>query len=148
MFTNDRTKMRRVFTEAWRKQQEGLPMEPLEQVIAQIVQQHPEYHRLMEKPDTALDKDFTPEGGQTNPFLHLGMHISIQEQIGTDRPAGIRTLYQQLAQRVGDSHEAEHRIMECLGRMLWEAQRANRMPDEQAYLQQVRELVLKTGPMR
>ena len=148
MFTNDRTKMRRVFTESWRKQQEGLPMEPLEKVIAQIVQQHPEYHRLMEDPDAALDRDFTPEGGQTNPFLHLGMHISIQEQIGTDRPAGIRTLYQQLAQRVGDAHEAEHRIMECLGRMLWEAQRNNRMPDEQAYLQQVRELVLKTGPMR
>lgn len=141
MFTNDRTKMRKVFTEAWRKQQEGLPMEPMEQIIAQTIQQHPEYHKLMEAPDTALDKDFLPEGGQTNPFLHLGMHISIQEQLGTNRPAGIRELYQQLAQRLGDTHEAEHQIMECLGRMLWEAQRNNQMPDEQAYLRHVRTLV-------
>jgi len=147
MFTNDRTQMRKVFTEAWRKQQEGLPMEPLEKIIAQIVQQHPEYHKLIENPDTALDKDFLPEGGQTNPFLHLGMHISIQEQIGTNRPAGIRDLYQQLAHSVGDAHEAEHQIMECLGRMLWEAQRNNRMPDENAYLKQVKSLVKIITPM-
>lgn len=148
MFTNDRTQMRKVFTEAWRKQQAGLPMEPLEQIIAQIIQQHPEYHQLLENPDAALDKDFLPEGGQTNPFLHLGMHISIQEQISTNRPAGIRELYQQLANKLGDTHEAEHQIMECLGRMLWEAQRNNKMPDEQAYLKQIKSLVRKIAPMR
>jgi hypothetical protein len=148
MFTDDRTKMRKVFTEAWRKQQESLPMEPLEKIIAQIVQQHPEYHRLIENPDAALDKDFLPEGGQTNPFLHLGMHISIQEQISTNRPTGIRNLYQQLAHGVGDAHEAEHQIMECLGRMLWEAQRNNQMPDENAYLKQVESLVQKITPVR
>ncbi|MEJ1391748.1 MAG: DUF1841 family protein, partial [Candidatus Sedimenticola sp. (ex Thyasira tokunagai)] len=74
------------------------------------------------------------------PFLHMGMHISLQEQISTDRPSGIGTLYQQLVSRCGDPHDAEHKMMECLGRMLWEAQRANRMPDEQAYLQCLRNL--------
>jgi len=141
MFTNDRTKMRKVFTEAWRKHQDRLPMEPLEQVIANILVQHPEYHNLMNDPDAALDKDFTPEGGQSNPFLHMSMHIAIQEQLSTNRPAGIAGLYQQIAQQIGDPHEAEHQIMECLGRMLWEAQRDNRMPDENAYLSAVKRLV-------
>ena len=140
MFTNDRTKMRRVFTEAWRKHQENQPMEQMEQVIANIIQQHPEYHKLMQDPDDALDKDFLPEGGQTNPFLHLSMHIALQEQISTNRPTGIAGLYQQITQQTGDPHETEHQLMECLGQMLWEAQRENRMPDEQAYLRSIRAL--------
>ena len=141
MFTNDRTKMRKVFTEAWRKHQDKLPMEPLEQVIANILEQHPEYHKLMKDPEAALDKDFTPEGGQSNPFLHMSMHIAIQEQLSTNRPAGIALYYQQITQQIGDPHEAEHQIMECLGQMLWEAQRENRMPDEAAYLAAVKKLV-------
>ncbi len=141
MFGDDRTGMRRVFVEAWRKQQAGEAMEPLEQLIATVVRQHPEYHRLLERPDQTLDRDFLPEAGETNPFLHLGMHISLQEQIGSDRPAGITLLYRQLVLRTGDAHSAEHQIMECLGQMLWEAQRAGRMPDEAAYLECVRALV-------
>lgn len=140
MFGNDRTQMRRFFTEAWRKACAGEELIPLERMIADTVQQHPEYHALLEAPDSALDKDFLPDLGETNPFLHLSMHISLQEQISTDRPAGIRQLYQQVVLRAGDSHEAEHRMMECLGKMLWEAQRQNRMPDEQAYLGCVRNL--------
>ncbi len=141
MFTNDRTQIRRVFTEAWRKRREGLPMEPLEQLIAHIVEQHPEYHKLLGNPDAALDKDYLPEAGETNPFLHMGMHISLQEQISTDRPAGIAGLHRRLTQRIGDPHEAEHRMMECLARMLWEAQRNNRLPDEQAYLEGLKALL-------
>lgn len=143
MFGNDRTQMRRFFTEAWRKASAGEELIPLEQLIADIVQQHPEYHALLENPDSALDKDFLPDLGETNPFLHMSMHISLQEQISTDRPSGIRQLYQQLVMRAGDSHEAEHRMMECLGQMLWEAQRQNRMPDEQAYLSCIRNLTRK-----
>ncbi len=141
MFTSDRIRMRRVFTDAWRKHLTRQPMEPLEQMVANILQQHPEYHGLMSDPDAALDRDFTPEGGQSNPFLHLSMHIAIQEQLSTDRPAGIAGLYRQIVLQSGDPHEAEHRIMECLAQMLWEAQRANRMPDEQGYLEAVRALV-------
>ena len=141
MFGNDRTGMRRVFTEAWRKQQRGEAMDPLETLIADIVRQHPEYHQLLQDPERALERDFSPDGGETNPFLHLGMHISLQEQVGTDRPAGITLLYRQLVMKTGDPHQAEHRMMECLGRMLWEAQRAGRMPDEAAYLACVRRLV-------
>ena len=101
----------------------------------------PEYHPLIEDEEAALDRDFLPEGGESNPFLHLGMHISLQEQIGSDRPAGITALYRQMVLKTGDSHQAEHRLMECLGRMLWEAQRAQRLPDEQAYLECVRSIL-------
>jgi hypothetical protein len=143
MFGSDRTQMRRFFTETWRKARNGEVLVPLEQLLAGVIQQHPEYHPLIEAPDNAHDKDFLPDGGETNPFLHMGMHISLQEQVGTDRPAGIRTLYQKAVTKVGDSHEAEHQMMECLGKMLWEAQRENRAPDEQAYLQCVKHLVAK-----
>ena len=141
MFGNDRTGMRRVFTGAWRKLGQNEPLDPLEQLIAEIIRQHPEYHPLIEDEEAALDRDFLPEGGESNPFLHLGMHISLQEQIGSDRPAGITALYRQMVLKTGDSHQAEHQLMECLGRMLWEAQRAGQMPDEQGYLECVRSLL-------
>ena len=140
MFSNDRTQFRRFFTNAWSKQQSGAPMEPMEMVVANIIQQHPEYHSMLKQQDTALEKDFPPEAGETNPFLHMSMHLSIQEQISTDRPPGIAATYRKLLMSLGDSHEADHMVMECLGRMLWEAQTSNSMPDETAYLECVKGL--------
>ena len=141
MFSPDRSQMRRVFVQAWRKHRDQAPLEPLERLVAEVVRAHPEYHRLLEAGEAALDRDFLPEGGETNPFLHMGMHIGLQEQLGTDRPAGIRDLHRQLALRLGDAHAAEHQMMECLGLALWEAQRSGRMPDDQAYLTCVRRLL-------
>ena len=83
---------------------------------------------------------FTPDGGAENPFMHMGMHIAIREQVMTDRPQGIAAAYRQLVERLGDQHQAEHRIMECLGEMLWKAQRSGGMPDESAYLACIRRL--------
>ncbi len=140
MFGNDRRQMRRFFTAAWNKQQNELPMEPMEQIVASIIQQHPEYHSILEQQDLALEKEYLPEAGETNPFLHMSMHISLQEQVSTDRPPGITTAYRKLIMGSGDTHAADHMMMECLGRMLWEAQRDNRMPDEQAYLECIRGL--------
>ena len=141
LFGAERNQMRQLFIDAWRKQQQAQPMEPLERLIADIALDHPEYHALLADPEQALDKDFPPEAGQSNPFLHMAMHISLREQVGTDRPAGIGRLHQRLAQRLGDLHEAEHQLMECLARMLWEAQVEQRLPDEQAYLECVKRLV-------
>lgn len=141
MFSPDRTVMRRVFTDAWRKYRNRESLQPLERLVAEVVRRHPEYHRLLERGEEALDRDFPPDGGETNPFLHLGMHISLQEQLGGDRPAGIRDLYRRLAEQAGDDHEAEHRMMECLGFSLWQAQRTGGLPDEQVYLECVRKLV-------
>ena len=116
-------------------------MEPLESLIANVIGQHPEYHAMLQSED-ALEKDFTPEQGQSNPFLHMGMHISLAEQISTDRPAGIRDTYQKIRNKLGDAHAAEHHMMECLGLALWEAQQQNRAPDEQAYLECLKKLAL------
>ena len=141
MFGGERDQMRQVFFESWRKQRAGEPMQPLEAMVAGVVANHPEYHRLLEDPEAGRQREFLPEGGETNPFLHMAMHISLLEQVSTDRPAGIAGLHRRLSQRLGDDHEAEHQLMECLGRMLWEAQSANRMPDEAAYLECIRRLV-------
>ena len=108
-------------------------MDALQQTIANIVGLHPEYHELLNKPDE-IERDYTPEMGQTNPFLHMSMHMALHEQISTDRPAGITDAYQQLCEKCGSAHDAEHAMMECLGEALWTAQRNNQMPDETAYL--------------
>ncbi len=141
MYSSDRNSMRRVFFDAWRKYQAQQPLQPLEQMVADVVRLHPEYHSMLEQGENALERDFLPEGGETNPFLHMGMHISLLEQLGADRPSGIRGLYQQIATRLGDPHQTEHQMMECLGLSLWEAQTSGGLPDEQAYLGCLRRLL-------
>lgn len=132
-----RDELRRVYVEAWRKRRAGLPIEPLEAQVADVIALHPEYHAALERGEDALGRDYTPEGAQSNPFLHMGLHLAVRDQIATDRPAGLRKAFESLAQRVGSSHEAEHRIIECLAEAMWEAQRSGRPPDEAAYLQRV-----------
>ena len=134
MFGQDRTELRQMFFTAWKKHQNKQLMEPIEAVVAKIIELHPEYHTLFENESAELDKDYTPEMGQTNPFLHMAMHISIQEQLSTKRPTGIEQLHQSILKKNQDPHETEHLMMECLGKMLWEAQSQNKMPDENDYL--------------
>ena len=117
-------------------------MQPLERMVADIIQQHPEYHGLLDS-DRALDKDYSGDDGQGNPFLHMGMHITLAEQLSTDRPRGIRELYQQITRQHADAHAAEHQMMECLGLVLWEARQQNRAPDETAYLDYLKKLLEK-----
>lgn len=124
-----------MYMEAWRKHQARQPLTPLEAMIAEMVAMHPEYHALLEKGEAALEQDFLPELGESNPFLHMGMHIGIREQLSTDRPVGIRDIHRQLLARLKDLHAVEHEMMECLGRVLWEAQRAGVAPDDSLYLQ-------------
>jgi len=140
MFGNDRNQMRQYFQSCWQKFREQQPLGPMEALIAGVVADHPEYHQLIESGDAALEKDYTPEDGQTNPFLHMGMHISIREQVQTDRPAGIKSAHEKLSAKLGDIHEAEHQMQECLGLILWEAQQGNSMPDEGKYLECVKKL--------
>lgn len=141
MFGQDRAQLRRFFATSWQKRLDGRPLEALERLVADVIEQHPEYHAHLGD-DDQLQQDFSPEHGETNPWLHMGMHVSLAEQLGADRPAGIRTLYQQIATRTGDQHGAEHAMMECLGLALWEAQRSNRQPDEQAYLDCLKKLAI------
>ncbi len=134
-----RDEIRQVYLKVWQKMQNQSVLEPLEAIIADVIKLHPEYHSMLEMGETAKQKDFSPEDGQTNPFLHMGMHITLREQAGGDRPAGILEIYQKLVQQKG-IHETEHAMMECLGQTLWNAQRHDAMPDENAYLACLRQL--------
>lgn len=133
LYGQDRVHMRRNFVVAWRKRLAGLPLEPLEKEIGDVIAMHPEYHALMEQDDT-LDRDFCVEGDAQNPFLHLGLHIALHEQVSTDRPAGVRALFAQLVPRGTRAHEIEHAMMECLQSALYEAQSNGCPPDERRYL--------------
>jgi hypothetical protein len=133
-FGQNRDQLRRFYVEAWRKHHERLPIEPLEGMIIDIITLHPEYHALLANEEQALSHDYSPEQGQTNPFLHMGMHIAIREQLSTHRPAGINAAYEALLKQLGDIHLAEHRMMECLGEAMWQAQRDNTVPNEVTYL--------------
>lgn len=140
MFGHDRDSLRRYYCMAWEKAQSGQPLEPLEQLIAGVIGEHPEYQPALTAAERALGREYLPEMGETNPFLHMGMHIALQEQLGSQRPEGIVEIYQQLCRRLGDRHAVEHRMIECLGETLWEAQRSGVEPDERAYLQRLRRL--------
>ena len=134
-FGQNREQLRQFFIDTWHKYQAQLPLESLEQIVAGVIAQHPEYHVFLEKTGTALGRDYLPELDETNPFLHMGMHIALSEQLASNRPAGITELYQRLVAKHHDSHEVEHRMAECLGEALWRAQRDGKEPDEQAYLE-------------
>jgi hypothetical protein len=99
---------------------------------------HPEYHALLADEERALTTDFTPEGGQLNPFLHLSLHLAVQEQLSIDQPPGIAAAFQGLTLRKADRHEALHEVLECLGETVWRAQREGTPPDGEAYLECLR----------
>ncbi|MFU8820550.1 MAG: DUF1841 family protein [Gammaproteobacteria bacterium] len=139
LLPSDREGLRAFYLEAWRKRRQGLPAESLEIQVADVIEQHPEYHALLERGEDALDKDWTPEGGESNPFLHMGLHLGLREQVATDRPAGIAAIHHRLAARLG-VHEAEHRMAECLAEALWHAQRNKSLPDEVSYMEALRRI--------
>jgi len=134
-----RDQVRQMYLAVWHKLQQKMPLEPMEALIGDVIEIHPEYHSLLETGDNIRQQEFTPEQGQTNPFLHMGMHIALREQLGADRPPGISATHQKLVAQKGQ-HEAEHSMMECLGHSLWSAQRNNQLPDEAAYLDCLKKL--------
>jgi hypothetical protein len=135
-----REQLRRMYLDAWRKFSEKQPLEPLEAQLAAVIAEHPEYLQVIEAGEAAVAAEFTPESGRQNPFLHMGLHLAIREQVATDRPRGIAEVHRTLSTRLGDAHSAEHTMLEALAETLWEAQRSNRAPDEQAYLEKLRAL--------
>lgn len=134
LYGQHRDELRRAYCTAWSKHLQGLPLEALEQQLVAVIGLHPEYHALLADAGSALTRDFTPESGQTNPFLHMGMHLAIRDQLATDRPAGITAAFASLMARLQDAHAAEHAMMECLAESLWQAQRSGQAPDEARYL--------------
>ncbi|MBL8305972.1 MAG: DUF1841 family protein [Rubrivivax sp.] len=138
MFQPSQNDVRKFFCTAWAKQRQGLPMDPMEDIAARWIAEHPEYDTDLADVDAALAAVYTVEEGRTNPFLHLSMHLSIHEQCAIDQPTGIRQAVQLLAARRNSLHEAHHEVMECLGEMLWASQRSGLPPDGPAYIEAVR----------
>jgi len=132
---------RTFFLEVWAKYKRQAPLESLEKMVLDVILQHPEYHEILAMDEEEIAAmEFLPEAGMTNPFLHMGMHIAILEQVSSNRPSGITALYQQLLRGYPSAHDLEHSMMECLGESLWQAQRNNTLPDESRYLEQVKRL--------
>jgi len=138
MFVGSRDEARQFFVDVWRKLDAGSPLAPLEHLVGQVIRAHPEYHALLAAPARALAHDDGGDDARANPFLHMGLHIALAEQLQTDRPPGILALYQRLVRQEGDAHAADHCIMDCLARALAGAAGSGRPPDEQAYLASVR----------
>lgn len=140
MFNPTRDQARQFFIDAWRKHREHAALSGLEAVAAELVTQHPEYHALLEEAE-AVARDFRPEDGQINPFLHLSLHLAIHEQLSINQPPGLREAYDLcLAHHAGDRHAALHDVLEALGETMHEAQRTGRMPDGIAYVERVKQL--------
>lgn len=134
MFNIDREQSRQMFFSAWKKYAEQQALEPVEAVFVEAILLHPEYHSVLENPGKSRDREYFPETGDTNPFLHMGLHIAIKEQLSIDQPPGIREHYQRLLAAHHDVHTVEHLIMECLAEMIWQVQRHQKPFDNNSYL--------------
>ncbi|MFN7096981.1 MAG: DUF1841 family protein [Gammaproteobacteria bacterium] len=138
MYSTDRTQMRQQFFHTWQKYQAGQFLSELEQQIVQVIMDHPEYHIIFNQPDKYLDKDFLPEFGETNPYLHLALHLTIRDQIATDRPVGIHAIYVDYCKKFGDSLRAEHEMIECLATYMWQSMQSGGQFDLDNYLESLR----------
>lgn len=134
MFTPSRDQVRQFFFDVWAKYRAGQALAGAEQTALDAVLAHPEYHALLAQPARFRDRDWLPEDGETNPFLHLSLHLAIAEQLSIDQPPGIRARYAQLLAQYGDAMDAQHAMMDCLGEMIWQVQRQQAAFDPDAYL--------------
>lgn len=138
MFNPTRDQARDFLFEAWRKFRATEPLTAMESLAVEIISQHPEYHTMLNDSDRYLetwrDRDYPPEFGETNPFLHINMHLSIREQVSIDQPKGVKEFHSALSSKCGSTLLAEHKMMDCLAEMIWHAQRHRTAPDAQIYL--------------
>lgn len=141
IFNPTREEVRQFFCDTWKKRTENQILTPMETLASSWMVEHPEYHALLADPENAMAQDYTPERGETNPFLHLSMHLSISEQISIDQPPGIKAIAEKLAKKLGSEHEAQHAMMECLGQVMWEAQREARPLNPERYLEALQKLI-------
>lgn len=135
MFNPSRDQARQFFFDTWRKYKLRELLSPMEDMALEVILLHPEYHAMLDDIERYHDKDYLPEMGATNPFLHMSMHIAIKEQLSIDQPVGIRKRYESLLKKIGDEHVVMHQIMECLAEMIWQAQRTQTAFDASIYFE-------------
>lgn len=135
MFNPSREEVRRFFFDVWQRYRDATPLSGIQAAALEVVLKHPEYHALLEQPDRYVERDYPAEHGETNPFLHMSMHLALSEQLSIDQPTGLGTQYRRLLDKFGERHEAEHAVIDCLAEMIWHAQRANAAPEAAIYLE-------------
>jgi hypothetical protein len=140
IFNPTREEVRRFFCDTWKKKTEDHILTPMETLASDWMAQHPEYHTSLANPEDAVAQDYSLERGETNPFLHLSMHLSISEQISIDQPLGIKAIAEKLTKKLSSEHEAQHAMMECLGQVMWEAQRESQPLSPEKYLEALQKL--------
>ncbi len=133
LFNPSRREARQFFYDSWRKYEAHEPITPLEQIAVALIGAHPEYHALLRDRERWLEHDWRPEHGETNPFLHLSLHLAIEEQLSIDQPPGIRARFTRAQKQLGENHAAQHALLEALGEMIWQAQRHACAPDPNVY---------------
>jgi hypothetical protein len=138
LFNPSRDQVRQFFFDTWAKFRQQQPLTDLEKIGVQVMQTHPEYHAILDAPERYLDQAYFPEMGETNPFLHMSLHLSIIEQVSIDQPPGIASAYQTLCVKHADAMAAQHDLMECLAEAIWQAQRDRRSLDAEAYIACIR----------
>ena len=134
MFAPSRDQARQFFFDTWKKYRNGETLSALEQIALTVVSLHPEYHALLDDPERNRDREYTPADGAVNPFLHLSLHLAIEEQLSIDQPPGLCAEFERIRAATGSEHAAKHAVLECLGETIWQAQRTGGQPDQALYL--------------
>ena len=135
LFQPSRDQVRDFFFEAWGKFKAQKSLTDLEKIGLSVMLMHPEYHTILDAPDQFKQQEYFPEFGETNPFLHMSLHLSILEQISINQPIGIAVIYTQLKLKHQNEHDAQHDILDCLAETIWQAQRNQTGLDGVQYLQ-------------
>jgi len=135
LYTQDRTEQRKYLANAWQKFLNKELLDPLEDQLTQVIDIHPEYHKLISN----IESDFFPEQGEVNPFLHINLHLSLREQLSINQPIGIKKYYQKILNKTKDPHEAEHQMMDCIAQMIFSSQKNNMPMDHQAYVECIKQ---------
>ena len=130
LYTQDRTQQRQFLANAWQKFLDKKALDPLEDQLTQVIEMHPEYHKLIND----VESEYFPEQGEVNPFLHINLHLSLREQLSINQPTGINEYYQKILNKVQDPHEVEHKMMDCIAQMIFSSQKNNTPMDHQAYI--------------
>jgi hypothetical protein len=134
MFNPSRDQVRQFFFDVWAKYRAGQALAGAEQPALEAILAHPEYHGVLDQAERFRERDYLPELGETNPFLHLSMHLALAEQVSIDQPAGIRERYRKLLKFHGDAMQAQHEAIDCLAEMVWQSQRSGTPYEPAAYL--------------
>ena len=137
MFSSDRSAQRKFLAKSWEKYKANQLLEPLELQLAKIIEKHPEYQEIINN----LDTEYFPEQGKINPFLHINLHLSLQDQISLDQPKGIKKIYNSLVKKIKDTHRVEHIMMEQIAEMIFNSQKNNKPMDQEQYLRSLKELI-------